>query len=105
MNPTGSTNLICLLGSPVSHSISPAMHNTAFDALGLDFSYMAFDVSKEDLPTAVEGLKKINCCNFNLTMPLKTAIIPLLDEIDEAAELAQSVNTCVCQDGKLVGVA
>lgn len=103
MNPTGSTNLICLLGSPVSHSISPAMHNTAFDALGLDFSYMAFDVSKEDLPTAVEGLKKINCCNFNLTMPLKTAIIPLLDKIDEAAELAQSVNTCVCQDGKLVG--
>ena len=103
MNPTGSTNLICLLGSPVSHSISPAMHNTAFDALGLDFSYMAFDVSKEDLPTAVEGLKKINCCNFNLTMPLKTAIIPLLDEIDEAAKLAQSVNTCVCQDGKLVG--
>ena len=103
MNPTGSTNLICLLGSPVSHSISPAMHNTAFDALGLDYSYMAFDVSKEDLPTAVEGLKKINCCNFNLTMPLKTAIIPLLDEIDEAAELAQSVNTCVCQDGKLVG--
>lgn len=103
MNPTGSTNLICLLGSPVSHSISPAMHNTAFDALGLDFSYMAFDVSKEDLPTAVEGLKKINCCNFNLTMPLKTAIIPLLDEIDEAAELAQSVNTCVCQNGKLVG--
>ena len=103
MNPTGSTNLICLLGSPVSHSISPAMHNIAFDALGLDFSYMAFDVSKEDLPTAVEGLKKINCCNFNLTMPLKTAIIPLLDEIDEAAELAQSVNTCVCQDGKLVG--
>lgn len=103
MNPTGTTNLICLLGSPVSHSISPAMHNTAFDALGLDYSYMAFDVSKEDLPIAVAGLKKINCCNFNLTMPLKTAIIPLLDEIDEAAELAQSVNTCVCQDGKLVG--
>ena len=103
MNPTGSTNLICLLGSPVSHSISPAMHNTAFDALGLDYSYMAFDVDKKDLPTAVEGLKKINCGNFNLTMPLKTAIIPLLDEIDEAAKLANSVNTCVCRDGKLIG--
>ena len=103
MNPTGSTQLICLLGSPVSHSISPAMHNTAFDALGLNYSYMAFDVSKDDLPTAVAGLKKINCCNFNLTMPLKTAIIPLLDEVDEAARLAQSVNTCVCQNGKLVG--
>ena len=55
MNPTGSTQLICLLGSPVSHSISPAMHNTAFDALGLNYSYMAFDVSKDDLPTAVAG--------------------------------------------------
>ena len=103
MNPSGSTNLICLLGNPVSHSISPAMHNTAFDALGLDYSYMAFDVKKDDLKTAVEGLKSINCWNFNLTMPLKTAIIPLLDELDEAAKLAHSVNTCVCKDGKLVG--
>ena len=103
MNPTGSTNLICLLGSPVSHSISPAMHNTAFDALGLDYSYMAFDVDKENLETAVEGLKTINCKNFNLTMPLKTAIIPYLDEIDEKAKIDNSVNTCVCQDGKLVG--
>ena len=103
MNPSGSTNLICLLGSPVSHSISPAMHNTAFDALGLDYSYMAFDVKEENLKTAVEGLKALGCMNFNLTMPLKTAIIPLLDEIDEAAKLSHSVNTCVNENGKLKG--
>ena len=101
MNPSGSTNLICLLGSPVSHSISPDMHNTAFDALGLDYSYMAFDVKEENLKTAVEGLKTLGCMNFNLTMPLKTAIIPLLDEIDEAAKLSHSVNTCVNENGKL----
>ncbi|WP_330362048.1 shikimate dehydrogenase [Pseudobutyrivibrio ruminis] len=103
MNPTGSTNLICLLGSPVSHSISPAMHNTAFDALGLDYSYMAFDVNENNLKTAVEGLKTLGCMNFNLTMPLKTAIIPYLDEIDEAAALSHSVNTCVNVNGKIKG--
>ncbi len=103
MNPTGSTNLICLLGSPVSHSISPAMHNTAFDALGLDYSYMAFDVDQDNLEAAVKGLKAIQCANFNLTMPLKTAIIPYLDELDRAAELSHSVNTCVSKNGKLIG--
>ena len=103
MNPSGSTNLIGLLGSPVSHSISPQMHNTAFDALGLDFSYMAFDVDKTNLKTAVNGLKVLNAKGFNLTMPLKTAIIPLLDDIDDAAKLANSVNTCVYENGSLKG--
>ncbi|MBO6283504.1 MAG: quinate/shikimate dehydrogenase, partial [Pseudobutyrivibrio sp.] len=103
MNPSGSTSLICLLGSPVSHSISPAMHNTAFDALKLNYSYMAFDVDKANLETAVNGLKSLNCRGFNLTMPLKTAIIPLLDDIDDAAKLANSVNTCVFENGKLKG--
>lgn len=103
MNPTGSTGLMCLLGSPVSHSISPAMHNTAFDALNLDYSYMAFDVNKDNLAKVVEGLKLINCRGFNLTMPLKTAIIPLLDEIDQAAKLSNSVNTCSFENGRLTG--
>ena len=61
MNPSGTTRLTCLLGSPVSHSISPAMHNTAFDALGLDYTYMAFDVSEENIKTAVDGLRLFNC--------------------------------------------
>ena len=103
MNPTGSTSLICLLGSPVSHSISPAMHNTSFDALNLDYSYMAFDVTQDNLADAVNGLKTLNCRGFNLTMPLKTAIIPFLDEIDDAAALSKSVNTCVFANGRLKG--
>ncbi|SDH30567.1 shikimate dehydrogenase [Pseudobutyrivibrio sp. 49] len=103
MNPIGSTRLYCLLGNPVSHSISPAMHNLAFDTLGLDNSYMAFNVEPDDLPRVVDGLKAVNCGGFNCTMPFKTAIIPLLDEIDEIASLAHSVNTVVNIDGKLRG--
>ncbi len=103
MNPIGSTRLYCLLGNPVSHSISPAMHNLAFDTLELDNSYMAFNVEPDNLSKVVDGLKAMNCGGFNLTMPFKTAIIPLLDEIDEVASLAHSVNTVVNENGKLHG--
>lgn len=52
---TGHTGLICLLGSPCAHSVSPMMHNASFEALGLDYRYLAFDVNEETLPTAVAG--------------------------------------------------
>ena len=103
MNPTGTTKLVCLLGNPVKHSISPAMHNFAFETLGIDYSYMAFQISEDNIADAVNALKLFNCRGFNLTMPLKKAIIPFLDEISEAARLSQSVNTCVFEDGKLIG--
>lgn len=103
MNPIGSTRLYCLLGNPVAHSISPSMHNLAFDTLGIDSSYMAFCLEPENLAKVVEGLKAMNCGGFNLTMPFKTSIIPLLDEIDEVASLAHSVNTVVNENGKLHG--
>ena len=103
MNPTGTTKLLCLLGDPIAHSISPAMHNTSFDILNLDYSYMAFDIDKDNLEEAVNGLKSFGCLGFNLTMPLKSAIIPYLDEIDDTAKIANSVNTCVYKDGVLKG--
>ncbi len=103
MNPSGTTRLTCVLGSPISHSISPAMHSTAFDALGLDYNYLAFDINEEQIGGAVNALKLLNCRGFNLTMPLKQAIIPYLDDMSEAAKLSNSVNTCVIEDGKLVG--
>ncbi|MCR5415264.1 MAG: shikimate dehydrogenase [Pseudobutyrivibrio sp.] len=103
MNPSGSTKLLCLLGTPVGHSISPLMHNTSFDELGLDYTYMAFDIDKDKLSEAVNGLRAFGCVGFNLTMPLKNAIIPYLDEMSQGAQLAQSVNTCVFRDNKLIG--
>ena len=92
---TGHTKLICLLGSPVGHSKSPMMHNEAFRQLGLDYVYLAFDVKPEDLKTTVEGLNTAGICGFNLTMPLKVHILPLLDELTPAARLAGAVNTVI----------
>ena len=100
---TGKTKLAALLGSPVAHSISPQMHNAAFRCLGLDYVYLAFDVKPEELETAVRGLTSIGICGFNLTMPLKIHILPLLDELTPAASLAGSVNTVIVKDGRLVG--
>ena len=103
MFPSGSTTLTCLLGSPVSHSISPKMHNTAFEALQLDYSYMAFDIKEDQIHEACQALKLLNCRGFNLTMPLKHCIIPELDEISEAARLSSAVNTVLIEDGRLIG--
>ena len=100
---TGKTKLTALLGSPVSHSISPQMHNEAFHELGLDYIYLAFDITPDTLETAVAGLKAAGICGFNLTMPLKVHILPLLDELTPAARLAGAVNTVMVRDGRLIG--
>lgn len=100
---TGHTRLTALLGSPVSHSISPQMHNEAFRQLGLDYLYLAFDVKPDCLKTVFDGLKAMNIQGFNLTMPLKTAILPLLDELTPAARLANAVNTVYQRNGRWIG--
>ena len=68
---TGRTGLLCLLGSPVAHSISPAMHNEACALLDLDYTYLAFDVAPDRLAEAVEGLKALGVRGFNVTMPTR----------------------------------
>lgn len=100
---TGTTGLTALLGHPVAHSISPQMHNEAFRLLDLDYRYLAFDVTPEELPAVVAGLKAIHIRGFNLTMPHKTAILPLVDELTDAARLAGAVNTVINEDGHLIG--
>ncbi len=100
---TGHTRLTALLGSPVSHSISPQMHNEAFRQLGLDYCYLAFDVEPGRLREAFDGLKAIGIQGLNLTMPLKTAIMPLLDELTPAARLSNAVNTVFLKDGHYIG--
>lgn len=100
---SGKTRLLCLLGSPVAHSKSPLMHNEACQLLGLDYAYLAFDVKEAALSAAVAGLKTMNARGWNLTMPLKTAMVSLVDELTPAAKLAQSVNTVINDNGHLVG--
>ena len=100
---TGHTKLTGLLGSPVTHSKSPLMHNESFRQLGLDYVYLCFDVPENDLKTAFEGLKKLNVAGFNCTMPDKTLICQFLDELSPAASMIGAVNTVVNENGKFIG--
>ena len=100
---TGHTRLTGLLGSPVAHSKSPLMHNEAFRLLRLDYVYLCFDVKEDSLKTAFEGLKKLNVAGFNCTMPDKTAICELLDDLSPAAKMIGAVNTVVNENGRYIG--
>ena len=102
---SGHTHLIALIGNPTSHSLSPATHNQAFGKAGVDAIYLCFDVQKlEDLPAVFAAMKAMDGWDgCNVTMPYKQAVIPLLDEMDEAAELMGAVNVVRCRDGKTKG--
>lgn len=93
MNIKGSTNIVGLIGHPVEHSFSPPMHNAAFDALGMDYAYVAFDVDPKNLKSAIEGAKALNIKGFNVTIPHKIEVMQYLDELDEVAKLIGAVNT------------
>lgn len=100
---TGHTKLTGLLGSPIAHSISPMMHNEAFEQLDLDYAYLAFDVNTENLKTAIDGLRALNVRGFNLTMPNKNLMCKLCDKLSPVAEIAGAVNTVVNNHGILTG--
>ena len=100
---TGTTRTIGLVGLPVDHSMSPAMHNTAFRRLGLDYVYVPFPVDPVDLPDALNGLRALNVRGFNVTMPHKSACIPFLDGLDALAESLGAVNTVVNNASSKIG--
>lgn len=102
-NITGKTKLVCLLGYPISHSLSPQMHNTAFNYLELGYAYLAFDTKKDELENVVKAMRVLNVSGFNVTMPHKQNIIPLLDEVSLEAQWIGAVNTVHNDNGKLVG--
>ena len=95
--------IVGLIGYPLGHSVSPAMHNSAFCELGLDYEYLPFEVESRDLADAVSGLRALPVAGFNVTVPYKEQIIPLLDEVTELAQTIGAVNTVVNLDGKLIG--
>ena len=99
----GKTRVVCIIGDPVRHSLSPIMQNAAFAASRLDYVYVPFTVSPDNLGQAVAGLKALGACGFNVTIPHKTAIIPFLDRLDESALAAGAVNTVQLLGTSLVG--
>ncbi|AXV38583.1 MAG: shikimate dehydrogenase [Methanobacteriaceae archaeon] len=100
---TGKTNVVGLIGDPIEHSLSPLMHNAAFLELGLDYVYVPYRVSKEDLETSIKGAQSLNIKGLNVTIPHKTAIIKFLDELDRSSQLIGAVNTVKFEDNIIKG--
>lgn len=98
-----STGLICLLGNPVGHSLSPVMHNAAFMHLGLDMRYMAFCVERGRFPEALRGLKTMGCLGVNVTVPYKEEAFLLAERLDPSALGTRAVNTMIFRDGVTCG--
>lgn len=95
--------LLGIIGWPVEHSRSPAMHRAAIAALGLDASYLRFAVPPARLAAAIEGMRALGIDGLNVTIPHKQAVIPLLDEISVEARAIGAVNTIARQGDRLLG--
>ena len=100
----GKTRLYGLLGNPVSHSLSPFIHNEGFRRLSLNARYLAFSVKEEVLESTLSALRKMGVGGLNLTMPLKEAVLPLCDSLSKEARLSSSINTLVfSENGEMIG--
>jgi len=95
--------LFGVIGCPISHSMSPDMHNDAFNDKDIDAYYQAFEVQPENLETAIIGMKALGIKGFNVTVPHKTEIIPLLDRVDPLAAAIGAVNTVKLENHQYVG--
>jgi len=100
---SGRTRLCGVIGNPIEHTMSPAMHNAAFAQMGLDYVYVTFKVKKEGLGRAIDGMRGLNIRGLSVTIPHKVAVIPLLDKLDLLAEKIGAVNTIINDDGVLTG--
>jgi len=100
---SGKTQVCGIIGDPIGHSMSPAIHNAAFAKMGIDYMYVPFRVRQEELGKAIEGVRALNIRGLNVTIPHKVAVIPFLDELDPLAERIGAVNTIVNDDGVLTG--
>jgi shikimate dehydrogenase len=103
MRINAKTNVVAIIGHPVGHSLSPAMHNAAFEAMGVDFCYVAFDVHPQDVREAVHAVRALGLAGLNVTVPHKEAVMSFLDKISPEASFIGAVNTIVNANGKLVG--
>lgn len=96
-------NLVGIIGYPLGHTLSPAMHNAAFKELGLDWEYRPFEITPPNLIAAVNDLRSQPITGFNVTIPHKETLIPLLDEVTKLVKIIGAVNTVKVQAGRLIG--
>ncbi len=103
MTHVENPKIVGVIGHPIKHSLSPFMHNTAFELAGLNYIYLSFDVVQSQLKNALKGMIALEIQGFNVTIPFKETIIEFLDEISEEASVVGAVNTVVNENGKLFG--
>lgn len=100
---SGQTRLVGFYANPARHSLSPKMHNLSFSKLGIDAVYLAFEVTKEALPTQIQAIRNMQMLGVNLSMPHKVAALDYVDELSPAAKIIGAINTIVNHEGKLIG--
>ena len=100
---SGKTTIIGVIGDPIAHTFSPAMHNAAIQALGIDWCYVAFHVLPDGVEHAISGMRGFNIRGLNVTVPHKQAVMPFLHEISPEALAVGAVNTIAHSEGKLLG--
>ena len=103
MNITGKTRVCGVIGEPIEHTLSPLMHNAAFEALKLDYVFLAFRVKPVEVESAVNGMRALNIRGLNVTMPHKSTVIKHLDRVDLSAQIVNSVNTILNKENLLFG--
>lgn len=103
MHIDGSTTLVGVFGAPIKHTASPAMHNAAFEALTMNWAYLAFHVDPQNLRAALQGARDMGLAGINLTVPHKILALDCVDEIDAEARKLGAVNTVAMEKGKLRG--
>jgi shikimate dehydrogenase len=103
MDISGKTRVCGVIGDPIEHSLSPIMHNAAFQALQLDYVFLAFKVKPAEVENAVNGMRALNIRGLNVTMPHKSTVMNYLDRTDLSAQIVNSVNTILNKESKLFG--
>jgi len=103
MEINGSTQMAAVVANPIKHSLSPFIHNQAFQATEENGVYLAWEIEETELEQAVANIRLLDMYGINLSMPFKQAVIPFLDELTPAAQMIGAVNTVVNKGGKLIG--
>ena len=103
MKIDGYTRMAAVIAHPIRHSISPFIHNLAYELTATNAAYLAWDIAEEDLESTISQIRKLDMIGANISMPYKQKVFPYLDEVDEMALKIGSVNTIVHRAGKLKG--
>lgn len=103
MKVTGQTRLVGIIGHPIAHTLSPAMHNAAFAEMGMDWCYLPFDVRSRELGVALAGLGALGCQGLNVTIPHKQAVVECMSRLSSEARLIGAVNTIEFRGKRPVG--